>query len=190
MKTILSQILNVTNTQLNSIDLTRYQASTTTINTPKDWFYMESGAEHYRLLAFISTLFNNKTLLDIGTYQGSSSIALSYNPNNSIISFDINQQPEILKIDIANIKYCIDNILNSPSIILNSPLILVDTYHDGSFEREFINELIKIKYTGLVLFDDIHLDGPMQEFWDSITIEKYDLTKIGHYTGTGLLYFN
>jgi hypothetical protein len=30
----------------------------------------------------------------------------------------------------------------------------------------------------------------MERFWNSITIEKYDITNIGHSTGTGVVYFN
>jgi len=189
MKNIILKILEVTNEQLDSIDLGEYKKLSNSIDTPKEWFYLESGREHYRLIAYISTLFQNSQLLDIGTYQGSSSIAMSYNSNNSVISFDVNPQPEISRINIKNIKYNIGNILDFTEVILKSPLILLDTYHDGTFEKEFVDKLIEINYKGIVLFDDIHLDGPMQIFWDSVNIEKYDLTQKGHYTGTGLVYF-
>lgn len=189
MEKILSEILKVGKDQLDSIDLNDYRKITDSINTPKEWFYMQSGVEHYRLLAFISGLFENESLLDIGTYQGSSSIAMSYNPKNSITSFDVNHQPEISKIKIPNINYKIGNVLEFTDLIIKSPFILLDTYHDGSFEAEFMEEMIKINYRGIVLFDDIHLSGPMETFWNSIDSEKYDLTSKGHYTGTGLVYF-
>ena len=92
MKNIISKILEITNDQLDSIDLSAYKKLTNSIDTPKEWFYLESGREHYRLIAYISTLFQESQLLDIGTYQGSSSIAMSYNSNNSVISFDVNPQ--------------------------------------------------------------------------------------------------
>jgi hypothetical protein len=71
MKNIISKILEISNDQLDSIDLSEYKKLTNTIDTPKEWFYLESGREHYRLIAYISTLFQESQLLDVGTYQGS-----------------------------------------------------------------------------------------------------------------------
>ena len=42
------------------------------------------GKEHYKLLSYFSTLFNNSNILDIGTYSGCSALALSYNSTNTI----------------------------------------------------------------------------------------------------------
>ena len=158
MEKILAEILTIDSSQLDAIDLSEYRKITDSIGTPKDWFYMKSGAEHYRLLVFISGLFKNKTLLDIGTYQGSSSIAMSHNPKNLINSFDINQQPEIARIRIPNINYTVGNILDFPDLIIESPFILPDTYHDGSFEEAFMEKIIEINYKGFILFDDIYLN--------------------------------
>jgi hypothetical protein len=36
------------------------------------------------------------------------------------------------------------------------------------------------------MFDDIHLNSEMSNFWDGLENEKYDLTDIGHHTGTGI----
>jgi hypothetical protein len=49
--------------------------------------------------------------------------------------------------------------------------------------------LVSIGYTGYLLLDDIHLNFEMERFWGSITKEKYDITNIGHLTGTGVVYF-
>jgi len=43
--------------------------------------------------------------------------------------------------------------------------------------------------SGVLLLDDIHLNEPMQKFWDSLTQEKHDLTEFGHFTGTGMVLF-
>jgi hypothetical protein len=67
---------------------------------------------------------------------------------------------------------------------------MLDTYNDGTFETEFYNYLVSIGYTGYLLLDDIHLNFEMERFWGSITKEKYDITNIGHVTGTGVVYFN
>ena len=70
-----------------------------------------------------------------------------------------------------------------------SLLCFWDTFHNGDFETEFVNYLTEIKYKGLVLFDDIHLNKEMQDFWDGLKLEKYDITEIGHFSGTGLVNF-
>ena len=54
----------------------------------KNYFLEAPGKEHYRLLSYISTLYNGVTILDIGTYKGCSALALSFNPSNKVVSFD------------------------------------------------------------------------------------------------------
>jgi hypothetical protein len=36
------------------------------------------------------------------------------------------------------------------------------------------------------MFDDIHLNNEMSYFWNALKNEKYDITEIGHHTGTGI----
>lgn len=183
---MIDKILKVTADELNQINLSKYLKSTDDQGFPKSWFYMDAGLEHYRLLAYVSKLYNGVTLLDIGSYQGSSAIALSFNKKNKVISYDIDQQPEIAEINILNIKFIKGNVLKDE---ITAPFILLDTYHDGTFEQDFVNHLLKINYKGLVMFDDIHLNEEMSNFWNGLKNEKYDLTEIGHHSGTGIAIF-
>ena len=183
---MIDKILKVTAEELNQINLSKYLKSTDDLGFPKSWFYMDAGLEHYRLLAFISKLYNGVNLLDIGSYQGSSAIALSFNKKNKVISYDIEHQPEIADIKIPNIEFIKGNVLKDE---ITAPFILLDTYHDGTFEKDFVDHLLKIKYKGLVMFDDIHLSAKMYNFWDGLKNEKYDLTEIGHHSGTGIAVF-
>lgn len=183
---MIDKILKVTAEELNQINLSKYLKSTDDQGFPKSWFYMDAGLEHYRLLAYISKLYNGVTLLDIGSYQGSSAIALSFNKKNKVISYDIDQQPEIGEINIPNIKFIKGNVLKDE---ITAPFILLDTYHDGTFEQDFVDHLLKINYKGLVMFDDIHLNEEMSNFWNGLKNEKYDLTEIGHHSGTGIAIF-
>ena len=157
----------------------------------KNYFLDTPGKEHYNLLGYISTLYNEATLLDIGTYKGCSALALSFNPRNKIISFDI--LPELVQLSQTpiNIEFRVENILDlkNKELILSSPFIMLDTAHDGSFEYEFYNYLIEIGYKGVLLLDDIHLNEQMQSFWRDIEEEKYDISSIGHWSGTGLVIF-
>jgi hypothetical protein len=39
------------------------------------------------------------------------------------------------------------------------------------------------------MFDDIYLNAEMTNFWNGLQNEKYDLTKVGHWSGTGIAIF-
>jgi len=173
---MIEKILSVTSKELNAIDLSEFTGV-------QHWFNLEAGQEHYRLLAYISTLFNNQVLLDIGTFKGDSARALSYNKSNFVNSVDIAKN----HLFYERIEFMVGNILNHPDLILSARFILLDTYHNGDFEQEFMDKLIEIDYHGLVMFDDIHLNRQMQTFWNGITQDKWDLTHIGHHTGTGIV---
>ena len=185
---MISKILKATKEQLNSIEFDSYRDSFLKKGYPNNWFFMEAGEEHYRLLAYIGSLYKSKTLLDIGSYQGNSAIALAHS-GNKIISYDLASQPIISKIKKDNISFEIGNILDNNNLILSSPFIMLDTYDDGTFEQEFVDYVIKINYKGLVMFDDIHLNKEMSNFWNGLKNEKYDLTHIGHHSGTGIAIF-
>ena len=199
MENILKKIVEVTNQELDAIDLSEYKLRRQQTNVPEHWFLLESGKEHYRLLYYISSLYTGKTFIDIGTWVGDSALALASNKENNVISFDIVRQPrntqgmyinidELIKDE--NIKFLLgDATKYNKEEILNSPFIMLDTAHDGIFENEFYNFLHEINYKGFFFLDDIHLNEPMRQFWNNITEDKYDLTKVGHWSGSGLVHF-
>ena len=47
--------------------------------------YYDITKEHYHLLAYLSNMVNNSTIIDTGTHRGSSALALSYNQSNKQI---------------------------------------------------------------------------------------------------------
>ena len=182
--------LSITNEQLDNIDLFPYSQR---INSSEyqGYFISKSGQEHYRLLAHISQNDDLVDILDVGTLKGCSALAFSVNSKNKVRSFNVLNQLDLNNTPL-NAEFIIDNVLNGNynSVILGSKYIMLDTYHDGTFEKEFYDYLISINYKGYLLLDDIHLNFEMERFWGSITKEKYDLTSIGHSTGTGVVYFN
>jgi hypothetical protein len=196
---IVKKILTVENSVLDSIDLSKYQERRNISKLPEHWFFMTSGSEHYRLLCYISSLFNDEIFIDIGTYVGSSALALGYNKNNKVISFDIIRQSKdtqgiIVNVDESindeNIKFKIGDVFEyDKTIILSSPLIFLDTKHDGIFEEVFYNFLINEKYKGILMLDDINLNDEMKQFWNKIKNKKFDISNIGHWSGTGLVVF-
>lgn len=189
---MLNKILNVTNEELDSIDLSAYKDYSEKVLNYKNWFFEKSGKEHYRLLAYISSLYNNANILDIGTYKGFSALALSKNKNNKVYSYDLSNEIEIEYLKdhtnlCTNIEFKVENILLHKNLILNSPFIMLDTAHDGIFENIFINFLIEINWKGLLLLDDIHEYTELTKIWNEIKLEKYDITEKGHWSGTGLI---
>jgi len=156
----------------------------------KGWWVNTKG-DHYALLCWISEHFDNTTIYDLGTFRGMSALALAANPTNKVITYDIDPFPtERISNPPSNIEFVVGNFFEDPEV-LKSPLIMFDVDpHNGIIEREFLNWLEANKYKGMVFFDDIHLNVPMQAMWDSITREKYDLTEFGHYSGSGLVVYN
>jgi hypothetical protein len=181
--------LSITNEQLDNIDLFPYSQR---INSSEyqGYFMSKSGQEHYRLLVYISQNDDLVDILDVGTLKGCSALAFSVNSKNKVRSFNVGNEFD-LNYTPLNAEFIIDNVLNGNynNIILGSKYIMLDTYHDGTFEKEFYDYLVSINYKGYLLLDDIHLNFEMERFWGSITKEKYDITNIGHSTGTGIVYF-
>ena len=65
----------------------------------------------------------------------------------------------------------------------------------GFKETLILQKLISLKFSGIVILDDIHhpnklINQQMKKLWNNIYLPKYDLTKYGHFSGTGLVLIN
>jgi hypothetical protein len=181
--------MKINESKLKAIDLTSLSTNITN-HEHKGYFLSDAGQEHYKLLAYFSSIYDNATLLDIGTNRGCSSLAMAYNKTNTVESFDLFELKELSGY-LENITYHIGNVIDESyaDTVKTSKVIMLDTYHDGMFENEFYTYLKQINWSGILLLDDIKLNDPMKEFWDMITEEKYDISDVGHITGTGLVVF-
>lgn len=184
------KILSVSNADLNALNTSFIDEYHNSINIGDHnpyYFHLESGKEHYRLLMYASTLYDNSIIFDVGTNKCMSALALSYNQSNKIKSFDVVrlfEQNPVRK----NIEYIIgDSTLDSD--LSKCECIFLDVDHDGLYENIFYNHLKLINWKGILLLDDIHLNNPMIEFWNSISETKYDISSIGHWSGTGMVIF-
>jgi hypothetical protein len=186
MNIILHEILNVSNEKLNSLD-TSFINQYNFYHKP-DYFHLESGKEHFRLLTFISMLYHKKILFDMNTHQCVSAAALSSSMKNRIKTYDIKQNLLINPI-LPAVQYCFGDVTKDEELI-KSPFIFLDAEGDGIFENKLYNHLKEIKWKGLLLIDDIlHCNDEMTKFWNDIAEEKYDITKIGHWSGSGICLF-
>jgi hypothetical protein len=179
----------ITNLDLDKIDLSTLSLKIDDLEY-RDYFTSKSSVEHYRLLSYISLNNDGIKMLDIGTLKGCSALAMSINSSNKINTFNLHNQLT-LTVTPTNINVYIDDILKPEylDLILSSRYILLDTFHDGTFEKTFFNYLKEINYKGYLLLDDIKLNEEMITFWKFIDINKIDISHLGHLTGTGVVIF-
>lgn len=155
-----------------------------------DW--PERPGEHYRLLTYLTNKLNGIRIIDAGTYRGLSCLAFSQNPNNKVYTYDIEPRDIsfLSKKDNVVVKNLDINAEDDASIMC-CPLILLDIDpHNAIQERAFTDRLLKIGYTGFLICDDINLTPQMRGWWDSIPVPKYEVTNIGHMSGTGIVCYN
>ncbi len=153
----------------------------------RNYFFDTEFKEHYRLIALLSCLFDRGTIFDVGTNKGYSAVALAYNPFNQVISYDLVDCRELGGQDaLTNIEFHVGDVCQDNRLV-DAQLVMLDTDHDGGFERTFLDHLRQIGFKGLLFLDDIHLNNAMQAFWDEIELPKVDLTHLGHWSGSGLV---
>lgn len=185
MNNIIEKILNVTNEELNSLVTDNINSYDMHFDT--SCYHSTSGHEHYRLLIYISTLFNGDVLFDVGTNACRSAMALSYNVKNNVKSFDVLQ---IMPVNpsIPNVEFIIGDCTKNENIY-KTPLIFLDVNHDGIYENLLYNFLKSVNWKGVLVLDDINLNDEMRDFWRNIKEEKWDITSKGHWSGTGIVNF-
>jgi len=157
-------------------------------------FSLPAGETEYRLYAYISDLFNNVTILDIGTRNGNSAVALSSNPLNKVISYDIIETDAFRNLNKENIQMVIANFHHENIDLSNVPIIMIDVDpHDGSQERGMFEYLKSVNWEGIVILDDTRKDlwPAIAKFIDDIRNEYvvHDVTDIGHFSGTAIIEF-
>jgi hypothetical protein len=163
-----------------------------------DILELKSGTKHYKLLAYLSTLFNNTHIIDIGTHKGGSSKALSYNESNTVYTFDIVDNfihfPNNVIFNLFNLfndqnEFCSEIWREK---ILSAPLIFLDIDpHDGEIEYNFYLFLKENNYQGILILDDIWYFKKMRDncWFKILTEDKLDITNLGHWSGTGVIQF-
>lgn len=178
------EITQITLTDLNKIDLEKLSQF---IHAEKPvHFRNDPGKEAYALYAYLSTAYTK--IADLGTYQGLSAIALAYHPDTNVTSFDIDLTPNITA--KPNVTYIQGNCFDYIGELVTYPLMLVDLDpHDGRQEQELLDLLVEHNYKGITIWDDIHLNIGMENFWYKVKQPKHDLTHLGHHSGTGMIEF-
>lgn len=203
MKTIpdFNKTIPITNKILDGFTLKNYQYL-----VDSTYYSDKSGVQEYRLYSYLTTFFNEITILDIGTFTGRSAVALSYNESNRVISYNLVDNIQFPNHPIyakSNIEFRIKNVmddLTSEFIQSNNvQIVIIDTDHYGDAEKQMIERLRDIGFSGIIILDDTHhpdkeMNACMKKLWtelDSIeNLSKYDFTTYGHCSGTGVLLMN
>ena len=81
-------------------------------------------------------------------------------------------------------------------LIKKVKIVMIDIDHFEKLEREIIDRLKELNFSGLIILDDItkHPDPIINEcmnrLFNNIKDTKYDFTKYGHWSGTGIVVIN
>lgn len=169
--------------------------------TAVDYISIYPG-EHYKLLAAIISIVQPKTVIELGTHLGYSSLCMKkFMPaDGTIYTFDVipwNGFPDtILKetdFDNRLIQY-LDDTTNVAQfnkhreLFASADIIFMDALKDGVQEYQFLKHFSTVNFARkcLFVFDDIRLWN-MLDIWFHMDKPKLDLTSFGHWSGTGLV---
>jgi predicted O-methyltransferase YrrM len=159
--------------------------------------------EHYKLLAALVAVTDAKRVVEIGTHQGLSALALMQTlpAGGSLATFDIMPFREVpgyvLRDDDfadGRLTQFIADITTDAGfaehreLLRDADLIFVDAAKDGHQERVFLQRFEDVGFTNmpLIVFDDIRVYN-MLRIWREIRRPKLDVTSFGHWSGTGLV---
>ncbi len=161
--------------------------------------------EHYKLLAALVSILQPKTIVELGTHLGYSSLCMKkFLPDGATLhTFDVipwNEFPNtILKtadFDGQLVQHLDDTTeINAfkkhQALFESADLIFMDALKDGVQEYQFLKNFSTIAFKNkcLFVFDDIRLWN-MLDIWFHMDKPKLDLTSFGHWSGTGLVEWN
>ena len=180
----------------------------------------DAGREHYTLLNYLSATYGDcRHFTDIGTRYVASSLAAGSNLKTPVWTFDLpsskerqvafrgkseeNWQAQIQDVGVT-IKFHNLDLMKVSDEDLTSYLgtwfVMLDTFHQPDtvpFEREFFQRIMDIGFKGVLGLDDIHLNSEMEKWWKEVQdgaekggYKTYDVTEVGHFSGTGLVDFS
>lgn len=147
------------------------------------------------ILAHLSLLQNNSTIVELGGSLGISTSFLARNTSNKVISIDINPevQAESKKafeaIAITNVEWInasFDDVLEDLCRRENNiSLVFIDGNHKKDATLRYFDILSKhVSKSAILVFDDIHWSKEMTEAWEQISQNNnvtlsLDLFRIG-----------
>ena len=155
---------------------------------------MTPGENHHQVLAYLAgQLPDNSLVYDLGTYKGASALALASNAKIRVVTLDIFCSLDNGAVDVRsleNVQFIQQSCFDCLDKIATAQLVMLDiSPHNGADERRFVEEMEKRGFKGILVVDDIKLSDAMQSFWNDVKQKKFDVTPIGHWSGTGIICF-
>jgi len=194
-------VIRITKQAVDSCTLESAQEYITWNPVYREFLLKNAGEEHYKLLSFLAKQVaqtkQSCVISDIGTLYGCSALAFALaHPSVQVTTYDIsNVVPNAQNIktisSVSNItrKYMSAQI--DIASIAKSDIILLDIDpHEGEEEAKIVKSLKEHGFKGLLIIDDINLNDKMKACWNDIKLPKYDVTKVGHWTGTGIIVYD
>lgn len=198
MASLFDSIANACSAELNALDMSR-MSKYIAWHPFHIYFDMPAGKAEFRVPAFASTLLGPRDyVVDLGTgCSGMDAAAFALNPDVRVHTYDVREQVPrdstfITIRDVPNISVHAKMSELSDAVLLGAKIVQLNIHpHTGQFERDMLERLRTIGFSGVVLIQCIGLqrDGDMASMWNSITERKLDITSIGHWAGTGIVDF-
>ena len=179
-----------------------------------------AGREHYPFQNYMSATYGDcRHFMDIGTRYVTSALALGSNQKSPVWTFDLptsserrasfrgkteeEWQTQVRELGVDITFYNLD-LMRIPDDELKTYFgtwfVMLDTEHlpyTVPFERELFQRMLDIHFKGILVLDDINLNNQMKKWWKELqdNAEKggyktFDVTKVGHFSGTGLVDFS
>jgi hypothetical protein len=171
----------------------------------KVWLTVWPG-EHYNLLGGLVHTIQPKVVVEIGTAEGLSALAMKkYLPaDGKVVTFDIkpwNTIPDTMfkpeDFTDGRLEQRLGDLAEPAcfeahrSLFEQTDFFFIDGPKDNNFEYRLLDLLktVQFKTRPILMFDDTRL-WSMLKFWHVLPYPKLDLTSFGHSSGSGIVEFS
>jgi predicted O-methyltransferase YrrM len=159
------------------------------------------SGQHYRILAGLAEAWGAKRVVEIGTYQGMSALALLESQAiEQLVTYDLVAWDKLggtllRRADFGDRLQQRLGDLSDPDAfaaasdtLAHADMMFIDASKDGVFEPAFLTQLFELEpaQPQLIVLDDIRV-LTMVRVWNDIALDKFDLTSFGHWSGTGII---
>jgi predicted O-methyltransferase YrrM len=159
--------------------------------------------EHYRLLPALVQEIGARRVVEVGTYKGHGTLAIAAaSDQTDVVTYDLIAWDQFADTALQESDLIEGRIvqrlgdLGDPAYreeqwgtLREADLLFIDGPKDGVWEQHAVREICEglTDRRRLIVFDDIRL-MPMVQLWRDLAFPKLDITSLGHWSGTGLMW--
>lgn len=154
--------------------------------------HMTQFARYYRFFHEFVKRFRPLSVLEIGTYKGTSAAHLAFAApkETTVVTLDVDPS-SCTAVQAFGLKNIIpvtgDSAASAEALEFFGPydVLFIDAQHDFEHCRgEYLRYRQMVNPGGVIFFDDIHYGSEMEQAWVSVEEPKVELPEL-HYTGFG-----